>query len=65
MEITVGTDFEQPSQNGVFLPRDWGKLKTDAHLARGMGLQLCVRHPPVLSSLTCTEKRRLGALRIS
>ena len=47
MEITVRADFEQPSQNGVFPPPDWsktGKLKTDVHLARGMGLQLCVRH---------------------
>ena len=44
METTVWLDFEQPSQNGVFPPPDWSKLKADAHLAGGMGLQLCVRH---------------------
>jgi len=46
METTVRADFEQPCQSGLFPTIDWGesKLKTDANLARSMGLQLCVRH---------------------
>jgi anti-anti-sigma factor len=45
MEITVRADFEQPCQNGALPLPDWGKskLKTDAHLATGVGLQLFIR----------------------
>jgi hypothetical protein len=46
METTVRADFEQPCQSGLFPTIDWGesKLKTDANLARSMGLQPCVHH---------------------
>jgi anti-anti-sigma factor len=46
MEATVRADFEQPSQNGVLSPPDWGRseLKPDAHLVTGVGLQLLIHH---------------------
>jgi anti-anti-sigma factor len=46
MEAAVRADFEQPSQNGVLSLSDWGnsKLKPDAHLVTGVGLQLLIHH---------------------
>jgi anti-sigma B factor antagonist len=61
MENTVRADFEHASQKGLFPLPDWGsKLKTDALLATGAGLQLFIRHAADIVIVDLHGKATIG-----